>query len=295
LEKRQESMSVFTRILTILIVVVLPGVQAACGGSSDEKQAEKEKTETVAATGKESTGALPLSSVPFATEIGDAGFKAVYYTKFPAAMAGEDGRMILYGSASGGKDGGMIFVQGSGATFKWVWHWYFEDMIPASIQRVELNQDGLWDIRLTPTKGKTIEFLQDDSFSLAAGQRGDRIALNGKSSESLPDFPLWFCFDNNHITVWKSLLNSEVFIDVASPFGLRDGILSITAGQTDQPRECVIKADGKEIQRFILEPTTDEQLIKLEPAARTASSIRLVVESCHGESRQVAIAELSIR
>ena len=288
-------MNVFTRILVILTIVVLAGGLVACGDSSEKNKAEEKKSGTVAGKDKPTTDALPLTSVPFATEIGDAGFEAVYYTKFPAAMAGEDGRMILYKSSTGGKDGGMTFVQGSGATFKWVWHWYFEDLIPASIRRVELNQDGLWDIHLEPSKGKPIEYVQDETFSLAAGQRGDRIALNGKSSESVPGFPLWFCFDNNHITAWKSSLEGEVFIEVASPFGLRDGILSITSAQANQPSECVIKADGKEIQRFVLKPTTDKQLVKLEPAAGTASRIRLVVKSCHGESRVVEIAELSIR
>jgi hypothetical protein len=288
-------MNVFTKNFMILTVAVVVGFLVACGGKSEKNEAEQGKTETAAATDNPATDALPLSSVPFATEIGDAGFEAKYYTKFPAAMAGEDGRMILYGSSTGGKDGGMIFVQGSGATFKWVWHWYFEDMIPASIRREELNHDGLWDIHLVPSKGKPIDYIQDETFSLAGGQRGDRIALNGISSNSVPGFPLWFCFDNNHNTAWKSPLEGEVFIEVASPFGLRDGILSITSASENQPSECLIKADGKEIQRFVLKPTTDDQLVKLEPAAKTASRIRLVVKSCHGESREVEIAELSIR
>ena len=285
----------FTRILITLFLVVLLGLQGACGSKSEENQTEKGKTETVAGTDKKPAAELPLSAVPFATEIGDAGFEAVFYTKFPAAMAGEDGRMILYRSAAGGSDGGMIFVQGSGATFKWVWHWYFENMAPAGIRRVELNQDGLWDIRLTPSRGKEMDFIQDESFTLAAGQRRDRIALNGQSSRSLPDHPLWFCFDKNHNTAWMSKLDSEVFIEVASPFGLGDGILSIKATQANQPRECLIEADGKEIQSFVLKSTTDEQLVQLEPAARSAQKIRLVVKSCHGETRTVAISELSIR
>ena len=61
--------------------------------------------------------------------------------------------MILYRSASGGKDGGMVFVdQSGGADTRWVWHWYFEDHQPERFEQLDINKDGLWDIRVYVAK-----------------------------------------------------------------------------------------------------------------------------------------------
>jgi hypothetical protein len=283
----------------MLALVVLLTAVAGCGKKSEEGATDEAKTTqtqpggTVAAE-KET---LPVGAAPYTPEIQAGGFKVVYFNDYPAAAAGRKGKMVLYQSATGGKDGGMIYVEELGPRYEWVWHWYFEDASPQSVNRVEVNEDGMWDVQVVTGKGKQINFIQDETFSLLGGDRKDKIALNGTSSPAPDEYPLWHCFDGNNSTTWMSSLEGreKPFIEVASPLGLEDGILSILCTAFNQPRNCEIEADGKTVQSFQLESTTEEQLIQLDPKCRTAKKIRLVVRSCHGASRAAAIAELSIR
>jgi hypothetical protein len=283
--------------LIVLMLVVLLALTVGCGKKSEESETEAANNATTAETVTGEAESLPAEAAPFAPEIQDGGYEIVYYNDYPGGAAGRKGKMILYQSASGGKDGGMVYVEQLGPKFEWVWHWYFEDASPKSLKRVEVNEDGMWDIQVTTTRGRHIDFIQDDTFTLVGGERRDKIALNATSSETVEGHPLWHCFDGNAFTAWKSSLEGreKPFIEVASPLGLEDGILSIRAMEYDQPRNCEIEADGKTVQSFRLESTTEEQLVQLDPKCRTAGKIRLVVRSCHGASRAAAIAELSIR
>ena len=285
----------FLRYFLISLLIVAFAFLPACGSGSEQEQAAEKKTETTpTVTGADK--ALPLTSAPFAEELKTAGFEPAYYTRFPATIAGKDGRLILYRSATGGGDGGMIFAQEAPTRYEWVWHWYFGDISPEKVEKIEINQDGLWDILLIASGGKRYEFVQDEAFTFGGGERRDRIALNGESSETLPGMPLWHCFDNNHNTSWMSPVDGDdPFIEIHAPFGLADGIISLTALEDHQPRQCVIEADGNEIQSFELKSTMQEQLIHLEPAAMKAGRIRIVFRSCYGDAKSVAIAELSIR
>jgi hypothetical protein len=288
-------MSPITRNIFVFLLILLCAGALACGGS-DQDETEGQETVSSDQEAAGPTDALPVTSAPFAGELEAAGFEPAYYMRFPATVAGKDGRLILYRSASGGKDGGMIFIQEATTSYQWVWHWYFPKISPARAEKSELNQDGLWDIRMYARGGKSHELLQDDTFSLAGGARQDRIALNGESSPVIPGNPVWFCFDNNHNTAWMAPTGGgEPYLEFESPFGLKEGILSVMALPDYQPRLCEIEADGKKIQEFELKPTTKEQLIQLDPAARQAERIRIVVKTCHGSAQRAAIAELSIR
>lgn len=285
--------SILYVLVTILIalLVVLP---AGCGKKAEES-AKDESAATTTAEADE-VESLPTEAVPFAPEIQAGGFDVVYYQPYLAGADAAGGKMLLYRSNAGGKEGGMVYVEQLGPNFEWVWHWYFEDVQPKTIERIELNEDGLWDIRITTSDGTRLDLIQDKTFTLAGGERRDKIALNGKCSEPVEGHPLWHCFDGSTSTAWKSSMEGDKpFIEVASPLGLKDGILSIRLLAFDQPKSCEIEADGKTVQSFQLEATTEEQLIQLDSKCKTAKKIKLTVRSCHGASRTAAIAELSIR
>lgn len=269
-------------------------VSGGCGKKSDDGQSEK-------ADSKSSTphvdASLSTQSVPFGDIIRAAGFEVVYVNPFPSRVPGDQGRMILYNSAHDGDDGGILFAEtGKAGDVGWVWHWYFEDQKPKVFERLDIDKDGLWDIRVYTDDGH-FDLVQDATFELGGGNRVDRIALNGSCSESEADHPLWHCFDGNVKSAWRSRMegNPRPFIELYSPLGLADGILSIKAMDQNQPRDCEVYADGEKIQSIELRPTTDEQLIQLDAKARTARKIRLEIKSCHQDCVSVAIAELQIR
>jgi hypothetical protein len=265
-----------------------------CGDSSDGEETGHAES---APEPPQTELSLPMDAVPFDDAIKAAGYEVVYYNQFPASATGRKGRMLLYGSATGGKDGGAVFVEQWSTYTQWIWHWYFEDAMPATFQRGDFNQDGLWDIRIMTDKGKQIDLIHDEAYALLGEGRHDRIALNGSCSTPVQGHPMWHCLDNNLRTSWQSEIGegSPAFIEVASPLGLSAGILAINAAEENQPRECQVYADGKKIQSFDLPATTDRQLIQLDSEFRTAKKIRLEILSCHGDGAVVAVAELHIR
>lgn len=279
----------------VIAVVSAITLSAGCGKKAEEGESGQQKT---AAEGEAAdVHALPTDSVPFAAELEAAGFAPVFYDYFPPAVAGRNGRMILYRPASGGTGGGMVYVEAYGNRADWVWHWYFDDLSPKSVRNVEVNHDGMWDVRLTTDDGGSVDFIQDETFTLRGGRRNDRVALNGTCSQPMAGHPLWHCFDDNEMTAWISSLagGEKPFIELASPLGLTDGILAITALEKYQPKECEVYADSKRVQKIKLEETTNEQLVKLDQTLRTAKKIRLVFKSAYGNGGEVAVAEMEIR
>jgi len=281
-------------ICAALAAALLIAIVGGCGNDSGGDKTEQTEP---AAESKPIEASLPMDAVPYDAIFQAAGFEVAYYKQFPASEAGRKGRMILYRSASGGKDGGAVFVEQWGTSTQWVWHWYFKDAEPKTFVRLDINKDGLWDIRVLPEKGDQLDLIHDETFALTGKGRDDRIALNGNSSELVDGHLLWHCFDGNLRTTWQSKIDagSPAFIEVASPMGLTDGILEIQAAQEGQPRQCKLYADGDMVQTFELRATTDKQLVQLDPKARAAKKIRLEILSCHGDSGSVALAELQIR
>jgi hypothetical protein len=279
-----------TAVMAMAALLALSG----CGKKKEEGQTEQAKP---AGGAQQVEPSLPTEGVPFGAEIEGKGFKVVYVNDFPAPVAGHKGRMILYQLASAGNDGGMVFVDQWGTKTEWVWHWFFEDERPKTFEKADINKDGLWDIRVYTESGHQIDLLQDSEFVLPDRGRTDRIALNGTCSEPLPEHPLWMCFDSDVRTAWESDFGggSRPYIEVASPFGLSEGILAIRALDQKQPYRCELYADGKKVQSIELQATDDEQLVQLEPSLSTAKKIRLEIESCHGKWDSVAVAELQIR
>jgi hypothetical protein len=187
-----------------------------------------------------------------------------------------------------------LYLQKHGEDDRIVWHWYFEDGTPDAIEALELNGDGLWDVRMR-AGGETREYIQDETFSFMARKREDRVAMNGKASEPIGDTGAsWRCFDGDPNTAWRSRTKGA-FVDVPTPLGIKDGVLTIQLLTEDQPRKCELKADGKKVQEFELEQTTLEQVIQLDERARGARLLRLEIQSTHGGTENVAIGELEIK
>jgi hypothetical protein len=280
-----------TRYYVSLGFAILLVISAGCGKKSEE---EKPKTAEATTETPPIEASLSTESVPFGSVIRAAGYEVVYVNEFPSSLAGWKGRLILYNSASKGDDGGIVFAEIGDRQVSWVWHWYFPDTKPKVFERLDVNKDGLWDIRVHTDSGH-FDLIQDETYTLAAGGRDDRIALNGTCSAPDADRPLWHCFDGNPVTAWQSSMDAKPYIEVFSPMGLPDGILSIKALDHNQPRECEVYADGKKVQSVDLRPTTDEQLIQLDEKVRTAKKIRLTIKSCHQDCASVAVAELQIK
>jgi hypothetical protein len=277
-----------------LAAASLLALSGGCGKKSEDEQADQAAP---TAESGQTEASLPTDGVPFGSTIEESGFEIVYYNQFPSAMAGRKGKLLLYRSASGDKDGGMVFLEQWGQDTRWVWHWYFGDAQPKMFERLDVNKDGLWDIRVHTDRNRQIDLVQDRDFLFKDSSRDDRIALNGTCSEPVAGHPLWHCFDGDIRSTWQSNTKGggRPFIEVASPLGLSDGILSIRAADENQPRECEVYADGKKVQSFELSATTEEQLVQLDPKVLKAGKIRLEIKSCHGDCVAVAVAELQIK
>jgi len=287
-------MKIIETTCAALAAALLLAIAGGCGNGSDSDNTDQAET---AVESGQTEASLPMDAVPYDAVIQAAGFEVAYYNKFPGSEAGRNGRIMLYRSASGGKDGGALFVEQWRTNTYWVWHWYFEDAKPKTFVRSDINKDGLWDISIVPEKGDQIDLIHDENFALLGNGREDMIALNGSSSEPVDGHFLWQCFDGDLRSAWRSKFDarSPAFIEVWSPFGLTDGILEIQAAQDGQPKQCKLFADGDKVQTFELGATTDKQLIQLDPKVRTAKKIRLEIQSCHGDGDSVALAELQIR
>lgn len=290
-------MNILNRILIALAACVLAAGGAACGGSSDDDSAKKPaKTEPAAEQAGEEK-ALPLDEAPFTAELASAGFKAVAYQRIPIPVAGKKGEVVVYQSKSRGGGGGVLCFEEWGNAHLLTWHWYFDEA-PVSVAALEIDEDGLWDLRVETKRGDQIELIQDDTFTLTGGRREDRIALNGTTSDPLDaKYPLWHCFDGDSSTVWMSRVDGQdgAYIELQSPLGVAEGILAIQAPGDQAPKKCEVRADGKKLQEIDLAETDREQLVQLDPAVRKAKTIRLIFKSAYGNGEAVAVAELGIK
>ncbi len=222
-----------------------------------------------------------------------AGYVVKAYTNFPAEEAGKKGRMLIYTDKGAKQSGGVVYVRKTGSAVAPSWHWYFADMVPDSVVQTELNQDGLWDVRIVSTRGKVQTYIQEQSFTLAGKDRSDWIAMNGTSSPPVSDnFAMWKCFDGDSTTGWKSA-SPGAFVEFDVPFGVRDGILSICPLPSDPPRECTVYADGKQIGKVEIRPVAALQMMTLPDAVKGAKRIRLEFTPAQGDT--VAVAEIGLK
>ena len=294
-------------VLAILCFVAFTGV--SCGKTDGQSEEPKAKTDKVV---KEEKGKAESPLTKIAKDATDdaslddeyadgrriveaAGYAVKEYHSFPAQEVTKRGRVLVYTDKKGKDSGGVVFVKKTGFQVAPAWHWYFSDMVPDSVLKVEVNHDGLWDIRIVPTKGKAQTFVQEETFSLFAPERTDWIAMNGSSSAPLThDSPMWKCFDGDTTTAWRSSLSGPAFLEFDVPFGVADGNLTVCTLGSDQPRGCAVYADGKRVEDIELKPVSGRQVVALGQAVRGAKKIRIEFTSAHANASAVAVAELGL-
>jgi len=269
------------RHLTFLFPLILAtGAMLGCGGSGDDgRQANG------------GSGGQPVADAPFASVIEAAGFHATFVSDFASQVPTRKAKVVVYRATSGKDRGGVLYLNNpEGGTDRVVWHWYFDNAAPDSITKVELNNDGLWDVRIHFGK-KVEEFTQDVDFTFISRGRGDVIATNGDASH--PE-NVWRAFDGDSITVWKAETGGDrAWVDVATPLGVADGILTVQLSNTDRPGSVRVKVDGKEVKKFDLEMTMKKQLFQLEAAVAGGSTVRLEFEPSNDGT--VGISEIGIK
>ncbi len=270
-----------TRLLISLFFVVLIGAVASCGGSGEQN----------AGAGKKPAG-LPVGDAPYAALIDASGFQVTLLKRFPAQVPGRKGSTVVYREKSGKARGGVIYTNRFGeGEDQMVWHWYFNDAAPDSIAALELNDDGLWDVRIYLSGGKTVDLLQDVDFTFVARPREDLIATNGVASEPRD---LWRVFDGDSTSAWRDEDASRgAYVEVYVPLGVRDGILTVQLTRSDRPGKMKVKVDGKERKSFDLEKTTGRQLFQLGEIIGEGAAVRL--EFTPSADGTVAVSEISIR
>jgi len=270
----------------------------SCG---DKKKEEKKQSQTtLERIAKEAMDRIsPEGEILNVTQMVEAaGYVTKEYSQFPVQEIGMNGRMLVYTDKKGKSSGGLIFFKKTGFVVTPAWHWYFDNNVPESVKKIELNDDGLWDIRITMKDGDVLELLQDDSFDLTAFERSDWIALNGTSSEPVSaDHKMWKCFDGDSSTTWSSSAGDgkETFLEVPAPFGIEEGILTLQTAQENQPLHCTLYADGKKVQEFELQPTAASQVVRLEEGVKGAKRVKLTFDSVHGGGDVVSVAEMGLK
>ena len=272
--------------VTALVIVC---VALACTKKQEETAAEQKKErEKPDRPATSSASAVTPENAPFAPVIAGRGFQIVQAKRFPAQVDGRRASIVVY-RATGGARGGILYVRGQGNEEpRPVWHWYFQDGAPDSARAVELNNDGLWDVRVFMAGGTTRDFLQEKDFSFAGAERAGLTAMNGGSSS--PD-GLWKAFDADTSTAWVAP-SQGAFIDLPNPLGLATGQLSVRLSGKARPGKIEVADGEKKLQECDLDATVEEQRFLLDPAVKDLATIRLYVV---GAGKNVAISELEIQ
>lgn len=276
-----------------LICLVLIG-SVAIFGCGKKKKAIKDEGQ-VAQQGAQQD-VVTDEEIPFKEMIEAAGFEVKVFKKFTAQEQNVKGRILVYAGKK--NTGGVIYFKKTGTIVSPAWHWYFTDFAVDSVDAVELNEDGLWDVRMTDAKNKVRTFIQEETFTLSAKPREDFIALNGTSiPPGLPGYELWKCFDGDTETSWQADLDGKagVVLEFPVPFGVKEGILSIETSTAGQPKECDVYADGKRIDQLKFEEKAGRQLFRLSEAASGATEIRIVFTASYDDRSRVAVAELGLK
>lgn len=273
---------------------LLAGI-VSCSKSDDKKDATASLSEIAKSAMNEASPEEETRAVQ--AMIQEAGFVMKSYGDFPAEELGKKGRMLIYTDKRGKSSGGIIYFRKTGSMVTPAWHWYFGDMVPESVAKVELNDDGLWDLRILSKGGQQLEYLQDQSFLFTGADRSDWIAMNGTCSAPLTDEDaLWKCFDSDTSTAWRSSIsaNGQVFVELSAPFGVKEGVLNVHTLDVQQPQQCTLYADGKKLQ--VLELTTDaRQMITLNDGVKGARTVRLTFDTIRGGGDVVSVAELALK
>ena len=261
----------------VFLAVMTAALIAGCGGDSDSNSNSGQDATFSGVT------TLPVDGAPFADEIAAAGYQVVQFRGFPAQQPGRQAFAVVYRA---GSSGGVLYTSAQGNSGDQpVWHWYFDDAAPDSATYLELNDDGLWDVRIYFGE-KHRDFIQESDFTFFGKLRSDLIAVNGRASQQ---DGLWHAFDGDTTTAWTAGGDSG-WMEVRSPLGLRDAVLALRLYGESGASKVTVKADGKRVEAFDLENTALEQVFQLGDEVMAASVLRL--EFSGGS---VAVAEVQLR
>ncbi len=287
-------MSVSRALLVAMVVALVAGCS---GGDSETSESASKSKNTEAVTAdtenlRPSLASIPLDQAPFQEQFKAAGYQITWFCRFPVQVPEAKGGALVY---RGGDGGGVMIVLDRPHGYEPSWHWYFKDQAPDSVLALELNDDGLWDVRVF-MGDRHVDLLQDDTFTLTAAAREDQIALNGEvAAGTLPTNPTWMALDGNEFTDWRCPLSADPFVEVHAPIGTSKGVLSVRAGVSERPRELVVAVDGNVVKSVVLEDTADEQLVQLQSPPAAGSTIRVSVKSTFADTDTVSIAELGLQ
>jgi hypothetical protein len=261
----------------VLLTVLATALMAGCGGGGESGSGASDRADASGVT------TMPVEGAPYGDRIAAAGYQVTQFRGFPAQLPGREAFAVVYRK---GSTGGVLYTGAQGNSGdRAVWHWYFDDSAPDSVTYHELNDDGLWDVRVH-FGGKHSDFLQESDFSFFGKLRSDLIAMNGSASKQ---DGLWQAFDGDTTTAWSAGGESG-WLEVYSPMGLRDGVLALQLHSEGASTKVTVKADGKQVSSFDLEPIAMEQVFQLGDAAMSAATLRL--EFSGGN---VAVAEVQVR
>jgi len=271
--------------LWMVCVLIAMGI-FACSKKKEEAKAPEGKTLSEKAANEAPTpAAVTKDNAPFKSTITSKGFQIAQAKRFPAQVDARRAAVVVYGS--GGK-GGVLYVRGfENDAPRPVWHWYFDNAAPDSITALDINRDGLWDVRVFMAGGKTTDFVQDTDFSFTGAEHDGLFANNGASSNSKD---LWKAFDADSSTAWTSPA-SGAYIDIPNPFGLEVGQLTVREAGGSRPTRLEIGDGTKKLQDCDLESTSEEQRFQLDAAVKALPVIRVTVV---GKGKNVALSELGI-
>lgn len=266
-------MRISRSMIVVFLVVMVAAMVAGCGGGSESGKASTSSAVTT----------MPVEGAPFGDRIAAAGYEVVQFREFPAQIPGRKANAVVYRS---GSTGGVLYTATQGNSGEQpAWHWYFDDGAPDSVSYLELNDDGLWDVRVY-FGDEQRDFIQESDFSFFGRLRSDVIATNATASEQ---DDLWKAFDGDTSSTWTAGGNGG-WMEVRSPLGLRDGVLVLQMQGDGGAAKVAVKADGKQVDEFDLEKTTLEQIFQLGDGVMAASVVRL--EFSGGKA---SVAEMRLR
>jgi len=262
-------------------------VLAGCGKKDSQKTTgDANGKDSTAAVSGSTEGEINVSNAPFGAVVTGRGFKVVQAREFPAQLTSRRGAVVVYQSADA-TNGGIVYTMSMpGQPDKVVWHWRFTDQAPDSIAALELNGDGLWDVRVYMRGGKTVDMEQDRDFCFRGPERDALAAMNGPASA--PE--LWKAFDGDTATAWSSPA-ANAYIEMANPFGLTAGELAVRLAGGNRPGKLTLTG-GSASQSLDLEPTAEEQRFTLDAGFKEAPTIRVEFDA---KGANVALSELGIR
>ena len=262
-------------------------IGAALGCAKKEKTAEQAaRTDSTATT--PANAPLTPETAPYASVIKSKGYTVIQARRFPAQVDARRATVVVYRAGDNAR-GGILYVRGfQDDAPKPVWHWYFSDGAPDSVMAIDINRDGLWDVRAFMVGGTTRDFVQDSDFTFRGAEHDGLTAMNGASSS--PD-GLWKAYDADSSTAWTAP-SSGAYIELPNPLGVQAGQLTVRLAGGSRPSKLEIGDGTQKLQEVDLAATAEEQTFQLDAKVKDLSTIRIDVV---GTGKSVALSELALQ